>query len=280
MATPWDRAAARYLDEWVPRFVPYHLDLVRELTLSPGQRVLVTSAGPGSEVLAVARALGDRGFVRATDKSGEMVRICADQVRKAAFETRIEHAVADAADASGGPWDAIVCAFGLWQIESREATLRAWKGALGPAGKVGVITWGPSEKTIPFEMLNECLRELEPSRAMPSPHVHAERDAMAHMFADAGLEMVRHTVVSHTLSFTSAEAFVHAMAEACTWRRLWEELGDARLEQVAARFYEHVGGPDEPLSFLAPATLAIATHPGVEVELEGRPSLRPSKLPS
>ena len=91
MATPWDRAAAGYLDEWVPRFVPYHLDLVRELALHPGARVLVVSAGPGSEVLALARAVGNEGSVRATDKSEEMVRICREQVKTAGFanvETR------------------------------------------------------------------------------------------------------------------------------------------------------------------------------------------------
>src|SRR5690242_1791994 len=38
MATPWDRAAAKYIEEWVPRFVPYHVDLVRELALAQGQR--------------------------------------------------------------------------------------------------------------------------------------------------------------------------------------------------------------------------------------------------
>src|SRR6516165_9290748 len=80
MATPWDRAAAGYLEEWVPRFIPYHLDLVVELTLREGERVLVTSAGPGTEVIAAARAVGPNGFVRATDKSAEMVRICAQQI--------------------------------------------------------------------------------------------------------------------------------------------------------------------------------------------------------
>src|ERR1700678_538993 len=111
MAPPWDRAAAGYLDEWVPRFVPYHLDLVRELALHPGARVLVVSAGPGSEVLAVARTVGDGGKVRATDKSEEMVRICREQARAGGF-ANIEAQVADAAETDGGPWNAIVCAFG------------------------------------------------------------------------------------------------------------------------------------------------------------------------
>lgn len=283
MATPWDRAAEGYLEEWVPRFVPYHLDLVRELTLKPGQRVLVTTAGPGAEVLAVARVVGPTGLVRATDKSREMNRICADKVAKAALPTPIECAVAEAEDTTGGPWDAIVCAFGLWQldgIDRRAAALKAWAGALTPAGKVGVITWGPTDTQQPFEVLSECLHELEPGHAVPSAHVHAERDAMAQMFKDAGLEMVRHTLVRHTLSFKTAEAFVKAMGESCTWRKIWEELGDARIERLAARFYESTDGPDSPLSFEPPATLAIAVLPGAEVELEARPSMRaPSVRP-
>jgi ubiquinone/menaquinone biosynthesis C-methylase UbiE len=274
MGTPWDRAAEGYLEEWVPRFVPYHLDLVRELALRPNDHVLVASAGPGAEVLAVARAVGNHGFVRATDKSAEMVRICRSQVERAHLPTRIECATADASEAGGGPWDAVVCAFGLWQLPARVEALRAWRDELAPQGKVGVITWGPSDPGEPFHLLGECLRELEPSYSVPEPHVDAERDAMAAMFAHGGLSMVRHTVVRHTLSFRSAEAFVKAMREACTWRRLWEELGDARLERVAARFYEKVGGPETPLSFDPPATLALAALPGAEVELQHRPSVR------
>jgi SAM-dependent methyltransferase len=261
MATPWDRAAAGYLEEWVPRFVPYHLDLVREMALPPKGRFLVTSAGPGAEVLAVARVVGEGGFVRATDKSAEMVRICSDQVARARLPARIECAVADAGDASGGPYDGVLCAFGLWQFTDRALALRAWRDALQPRGKVGVITWGPSDPSEPFAKLGAILRELEPGSVLPDPHVQAEREAMMAMFEQAGLVMVRHTVVRHTLGFKSAEAFVRALREACTWRRVWEELGDARLERVAARFYEWCGGPDEPLSFDPAATLAIAVLP-------------------
>ena len=276
MATPWDRAAAGYLEEWVPRFVPYHLDLVRELVLHRGARVLVTSAGPGSEVLAVARAVGDAGFVRATDKSEQMVRICREQVKTAAFGN-VEVEVADASETKGGPWSAIVCAFGLWQIEDRGALLRAWAESLSPGGKVGILTWGPPDTDGPFEILAACVRELEPALHVPSPHVLAEREPMSLLFDEGGLTMVRHTIVRHTLVFTTAEHFVRAVKEACTWRRLWEQIGEERFGRLAARFFEKVGGPDEPLSFDSPATIAIAALPGDEIELEHRP--RPSGSP-
>jgi ubiquinone/menaquinone biosynthesis C-methylase UbiE len=280
MGTPWDRAASGYLEEWVPRFVPYHNDLVRELALSPGARVLVVSSGPGAEVIAVARTVGVTGFVRATDTSPEMVGLCQQQLSKAGLFS-VQCAVADASDVSGDrsdkvAWDAIVCAFGLWQFEpeKRALTMEAWGRALSPRGKVGVLTWGPPEADDPFERLGQALRAVEPGYDVPSPRILAEREAMASMFEDAGLSLVRHTVVHHTLTFPTAERFVRAMREACTWRRRWEELGDARMDKVARAFYEWSGGPDQPLTFSPPATLAIAGLPGAELELAHRPSVR------
>lgn len=274
MATPWDRAAEGYLAEWVPRFVPYHMDLVRELALAQGQRALVVSAGPGAEVLAVARGVGAAGFVLATDPSGEMVRLCRDQVARAGLTTPIEHAQTGAIDVHGGPWDAIVCAFGLWQIRDRADVLRSWAKALATRGKVGIITWGPGEDDEPFELLRASLSETEPGTDLPAARVRADRDAMNEMFEDAGLAMVRHTVVHHTMRFASAEAFVRAMREACTWRAVAEHLGEERLARVAARFYEKVGGPQAPLSFAPPATLAVAALRGADVALASRPSVR------
>src|SRR5262249_5178790 len=155
----------------------------------------VTSCGPGSEVLATARAVGDGGVIRATDKSGEMIRICAEHAQAAAFKTRIECAVADASDTLRAPWDVILCAFRLWPLPGRDAPTRWWAKSLAAKGKVAVITWGPSDAEQPFEQLAACLREVEPGYTVPPAHVHADRDAMARMFAQNGLVMVRHTVM-------------------------------------------------------------------------------------
>ncbi|MBX3222761.1 MAG: class I SAM-dependent methyltransferase [Labilithrix sp.] len=279
MGTPWDRAAARYLEEWVPRFVPYHLDLVQELALARGQRVLVASAGPGAEVLAVARAVGDRGLVRATDASDELVGICREQVARAGFPAvNVERA--DLADVGDGNWNAIVCCFGLWTAPDRTAVLASWAKALASHGKVGVLTFGPPDDSDPFEMLAQALRDLEPNALAAPASVAADRDSMTKMFEDGGLSLVRHTVLRHTVSFPSAEAFANAIREGRTWRRVWEELGPERMGLVTARFYDRVGGPTAPLSFEPAVTLAIAALPGAEVELMSRPSAKAPPLAS
>jgi len=275
MGTPWDRAAEGYLEHWIPRFLPYHLDLVRELAIPDGARVLVTSSGPGgNEVLAVARAVGEKGHVRATDASARMVEICREQVTKAGFDGVVQCAQADAAAVPDGPYDAIVCAFGLWQIVERELTLRSWSRGLKKGGKVGVIAWGPAEVDDPFEQVREVLQELEPEVAAHSHSVSAGRDTMWAMFAEAELAMVRHTVVRHTLTFPTAEGFMGALRESCTYRRVWETIGDERFARVAAKFYDRCGGPLASLTFAPPATLAIAARPGDEVSLLDRPSVR------
>lgn len=272
MATPFDRAAERYLKEWVPRFVPYHLDLVRELALAPGQRVLVATSGPGAEVLAVARAVGDKGHVRATDASAEMVHICDEQVKKAKFPSVVcERAPAE--DTGEGGWNAIVCAFGLWSVDNRAEVLASWSRALAPAGKVGVITFGPPDDDDPFELLSRAVLELAPDVVAKPPCIDATRESIAKMFEEGGLALVRHTVLRHTVSFPTAEDFTSAIREGRTWRRVWDELGGERMAKITARFYDRVGGPTAPLVFQPAATLAIAALPGAEVELASRPSV-------
>src|SRR5690606_25806838 len=207
MGTPWDRAAAKYSEEWVPRFAPYHQDLVRELALAQGQRVLVVSSGPGAEVLAVARAVGERGFVRATDRNEELVKVCCDQLEKARFAA-VQCERAEPSDVGDGVWNAIVCAFGLWSMEDRARVLGRWASALAPSGKVGVLTFGPPSDDDPFEMLSRALADLEPNAVHRPTNVDASREAMTKMFEASGLSLVRHTVLRHTVTFATAEAFV------------------------------------------------------------------------
>lgn len=275
MATPWDRPTREYVAEWVPRFFPYLRDLVCELALDDGERVLVPCCGTGAEVVAVAREVGPAN-VRATELDQALADVARLGLDAAGFPS-VRLSVSPAEDVSGGSWDAVVCAFGLWQLDHRVDVLRAWRGALAPKGKVGVLTWGPPEENDPFERMMRCLAEREPAYALVPPRIHSGRDSMESMFEEAGLTLARHTVLRHTLSFPSAEAFVTALRCARGFDRAFAELGEARLGLVLARFYEEVGGPAAPLPWDPPATLAIAANPGTEVTLLSRSSMRVGK---
>ena len=282
MATPWDDVtdAAEldaYLAEWGPRFVPYQLDLVGEMALTAGARVFVPYAGAGQEVLAAARAVGDDGRVLATDPRANHAGICAEQVRRARFEATTQVRVASADDAYGasaGPFEAVLCAFGLFKMGDRSRVLRAWGNALSGTGKIGLLTWGPVDIGGPLTDLTTALREVEPTVSAPSDGIPPSREDFEHLFDAAGLALVRHTVLHHTLSFATAEEFVRALTLGSAWRKLAAELGDPRFSKVTARFYDMQGGPTGALAFRPAATLAIAARPGSEVQLTVRPSVK------
>jgi protein-L-isoaspartate O-methyltransferase len=271
MGIPWesaDSAAPGYLDEWVPRFVPYHADLLRELAVRQGQRVLVPCAGPGFEVAALARAVGGGGIVRATDANSAMVRLAADRIRAAGVSATAAAVRAPSDETAGGPWDAIFCAYGLASPGEVVGILDAWRRSLTPTGKVGIVAWGPSEASGPFARFRARFGEV--GRVGFPDDKDVTREAMMALFSSAGLELVRHTVVRHTMAFATAAAFVRAMTDACVVRNASRE----DLDRAAAGFYADVGGPDAPLSFESPSTIAIACLPGAEVELDARPSVR------
>jgi len=228
-------------------------------------------------VLAVARAVGDGGKIRATDPSAELIAICDEQVKKAGFRS-VTCERGDAGDVGEGAWNAVVCAFGLWTVNDRPAVLRSWAASLAPHGKVGVLTFGPPDPADPFEILAAALRELEPHAVAKPPRIDADRDSFARTFEEGGLSLVRHTTLRHTVSFATAEDFTSAIREGRTWRNVWEELGEERMNQVTARFYDQVGGPTSPLVFEPVATLAIAALPGAEVDLAVRPSVVAPRL--
>lgn len=274
MVPLWDRAASAYLDEWSPRLAPYHVDLVREVGVRPGERALVACSGPGSTAIAAARAVGERGRVRVVDPSAEMVAVCAQRVGAAGVPATVTVERADARDTSGGPWDAVLCAFGISELGEIEATLAAWADALAPQGKVGLLTWGPQGADDPHARLLEALAELEPQVAPRLPEASVARRDVSALVEAGGLALARLTTVAHDLLFRTAEQFTVAVRRACSWRATFDALGEARTGKVLARFYDGVGGPEKPLVYQPTATLAIAALPGAEIELPHRPSVR------
>ena len=212
----WDRASPAYIEDWLPRFAPYHADLANELGLRPKQHVQAT---PDLEPF-VLRAVGEH-----THRA---------------------------------PFDAIV---------STSADIDpGWSDALAPAGKVGLLLWGPEEPDDPLAVLERIA-----ARRTSEP---LDRSHLAERLHAAGLALVRHTVVRHTLMFAHAEELAASAIRASTWKAAFEAQGEARCGKALARFYDEVGGPQQALSWEPAATIVIAGLPGAEIELPHRPSVK------
>lgn len=260
-ANCWDGAASPYFDLWVPRLIPYHEDLVRRAVVRPGERVLVTSSGPGAELLPISRALGGLGVLAATDSSVQMIEHARSEAAKAEIRMQVEFRVADAADTLGRSWDLIVSSFGLWQLDDRVSVLRAWRDGLDEGGRVAVLEWGPPEPDGPFELVSQALDAVAPELS-PAHHTLglASRESMGEMLAAAGLQMVRHAVVRNLMSFGSAEGFLQALCIGGTCVRFAEALGRDRMLRMGEAFYASLDPPSPrtPLTFSPAASIAIA----------------------
>ena len=266
----WDRASPGYVADFLPQLAPYDADLASELGLRDGDRVLTTA---GTEVVALARAVGDAGRVCVSGGRPEMIVLCKERARAAGLDARVVYE--PSGERLGGAFDAAVSAFGLAEAADARAHLRALGAAIGPRGKVGVMTWGPVAEDDAERVFARAVDEVAPeveATAMSLPAF--DRAAITRLFEEAELAVVRHTVVSHAMVFPRAERFAAALLGARVYGEKLRALGQPRVAGVLARFYERVGGQDETVTYAPVATVVVAAHPGAEIELPNRPSVR------
>jgi hypothetical protein len=263
----WDRASPGYLAEWLPHFTPYESDLASELGLREGDHVLSTA---GSEVLALARAVGETGHVDAFDASDDVVVLCRERVEAAGLGARITCTHAP----PNGPYEAAASAFALVHASDAVEHVRNLGDRIAPAGKVGVIVWGPPVDGDPERAFAKIVDELHPEIHAAHEPTGLDRAALSTLFEKAGLALVRHTIVSHTLVFQRAERFAMSLLGARTYGPELVALGEEAVGAALARFYERVVAQDAPISYSPVATIVIGAHHGAEVELPHRPSVR------
>jgi hypothetical protein len=260
----WDRASPGYLADWQPNFAPYEADLAAELGLREGDKVLTTA---GFEALALARTVGESGRVFACDASDDVLVLCKEKLEAAGLSSR----VTASKEPAKGPFDAAASAFALTQSSDPTATLRSLGGMIVPRGKVGVIVWGPAIDGDPERAFAKIIDELHPEIRASEERTGLDRASLSSLFERAGLGVVRHTVVAHPLVFQRAERFALSLLGARTYG---PKLAASSRGEVLARFYARVAAQDAPISYSPTATIVIAAHPGAEVELPHRPSVR------
>jgi hypothetical protein len=160
------------------------------------------------------------------------------------------------------------------QSSDPTATLRDLGAMIRPDGKVGVIVWGPATDGDPERAFAKIIDELHPEIHATEKLAGLDRASLATLFEHAGLAVVRHTIVLHPLVFQRAERFAMSLLAARTYGPKLVERGEAHVGAALARFYQRVAAQDEPVSYSPAATIIIAAHPGAEVELPHRPSVR------
>jgi ubiquinone/menaquinone biosynthesis C-methylase UbiE len=119
-----------------------HVGLIRAGVAGSGPRWLELGAGAGAFTLALADLLGPGGRILASDRDERVLRSAAAAVGRSFPLVELETRAFDYTDAIPyGPFDGILAANTLHFVADRDATLRAIRFSLAPAGRLVIVEY-------------------------------------------------------------------------------------------------------------------------------------------
>jgi len=119
-------------ERFSPEELPVAKELLREMNIQPGHRIIEPGCGEGRLTRFLAEAVGPRGKVFAFDISPRMVEKCL--VRNLPPQVEVVRACATHLPLPDGEFDAVVCLNTFPHFEDRPAALRELRRVLGKDG--------------------------------------------------------------------------------------------------------------------------------------------------
>jgi len=242
---------------------------VEAARVAPGMRVLDLASGPGEPALTLARVVGPRGHVVASDIVPEMVAIAREQ----AEARRLTNMSLDVVDAQRLPFasssfDAGACRFGIAHVPDYGRALAEMRRVLKPGGRAAFVVWGPRDQNPYFTLVDEVLTPY-PAPAPttprgPGPFTFAKAGSLRRALLAAGFKDVEEAAHSVILSWPgSADNAWQGRRElsASTTSRLaslttteQDRIGGAMAARLRA--YEHDGQVGLPALIIGAAGMA------------------------
>jgi SAM-dependent methyltransferase len=260
----FDLAAPTYDEVGVPWFGPIAEGLVDALAPRPGEVVLDAGCGKGAATFLLAERVAPQGRVLGLDVSDGMLsraRLLAQQRGVAGIEWMLGDAAAP--DLPPSSVDVVASSLVLFFLPDPVTALRAWHGVLGPAGRVGVTTFGPFAPAI--DALTALIQPHLPDggldpKAPAGPAAFGSDAGVEQMFADAGFTDVTTRHLDVTVRLRDVEHW-RTWSASLGQRAAWERIppGDVPplLRSAAEVFAEHAR-PDGSLSVTNDVRVTLA----------------------
>jgi ubiquinone/menaquinone biosynthesis C-methylase UbiE len=140
----WEEVAAEYAQDRLGIFERCAGRLLELLDPVPGSTLLDVGCGTGAVALGAAAWIGPEGQVIGSDIAGAMVFL-AQQTALDQGATRVDFCQMDAQRLGfpDGSFDAVTCAFSLFQFPDMGRTLAEMRRVLKEGGRLGLSNWAP-----------------------------------------------------------------------------------------------------------------------------------------
>lgn len=240
----YDRAVQEYEDASREFWQFVALRSVERLRLRPGERVLDVPCGTGPALVAAAAAVGPSGHVLGIDAGPRMVEVAKDRVAASGF-ANIEARVGDMAtiESPGVPFDAVVCALGVFFVDDMAALARSLVDLVQPGtGRVVVSVFGESFFEPMRSIFLDVVESVAPGAAVIEPWRRTEHEPTLRGLFDG-------TDIGELQIVTDEDRL--PLREPSDWwrivmgsglRRTVERLDDAMATEVRARCEHYVAG--------------------------------------
>jgi hypothetical protein len=229
----WDTVADAWhkwipvVQRWMGPVTESMLDLARVV---PGSRVLDVAAGDGDQSLTVAKRVGPKGHVLATDIAGS--------------------------------YDAVICRLGLFFLPSLSTALVEMRRVLKPGGRIGAIVFSTPEKnpffSIPISLIRQRAQLPPPRPGQPGPFSLGAPGALEQAFANAGFREVEAHQVAAPLRMVSAAECVQFERESFgALQQMLGGLNDAERERAWREIEQALSKYDGPAGFESPCEVIV-----------------------
>lgn len=146
VAELFDRSAQTYDSVGVESFTVIARQLLADVGLVRGERVLDVGCGRGAVLFAAAAQVGETGSVTGIDLAPGMIDRTVADIRDRGL-TNVRAMVMDAQepDLPAADFDTVLASAVLFFLPDPLAGLRAWRRLLKPGGRLGVTTFGGND---------------------------------------------------------------------------------------------------------------------------------------
>ena len=187
-------------EQWCPR-------LLDAAETDSGDRLLDVACGTGVLARHAAERVGPDGFVSGLDAGPGMLAVAAEL----APHIEWKEGLAEVLPYPDDSFDAVCCQFGLMFFGDRIKAIQEMVRVLRPGKKLAVSVWDSLERSEAYPEELDLLQRLagdEAANALRAPFVLGDKEALAGLFEESGVEAVSVTTHNGTARFPSIRSLV------------------------------------------------------------------------
>jgi SAM-dependent methyltransferase len=241
-------------DQWPP--------IIIELAgLAPGMRVLDIACGTGVLAIAANDAVKPNGSVVGLDLNPGMLAVA----RRKAPQIDWHESPAEALAFDDASFDAVVSQFGLMFFQDKPQAIREIVRVLRPGGRFAIAVWDSLDRVPGYAAATQLLSRLfgdEAAESLRSPYSLGDTEALAALFASAGVADVKIDTIDRNARYPSVRDWMHVDIRGWT---LADQIDDAQFELLVTegeKAFAHLVTADGAVEFSSPAHIVTATKSG------------------